>query len=277
MEIIKKTEKEKELLMKKIFSWAGGIFIIMSIVLYLIVVYIYIKGFTTQINGKDATIFAIISGVFGILMVIGANDLGVNLASNTEDAKTVSKEYIDLLPTSKDEKPKYQSITKYKIIEIIKAIFSKGLGIGLSSYLLISFVVQGVQDNQYMLLALGNILLSLSIATTRVIKSYDAYFSYHIPWLKVQIDKIKNENKTEGTGDVGEHTKTITRASSGDVQFEREPGRDKEIIEDSGRLEESGNGTSGDVGSTSTIEERLRGSSEDTNSGTQEYTGTNEV
>lgn len=269
-----KTPIDKEELFKKIMSWSGAVFILMSIIVYMIVVYIYIKGFEVNISSSDAIIFASISAVFSVLVLMGAGELGISLAKNTDTAKEVEKEYIKVLPQSKKPKNKPRKIGDFQAILLFKDIFIKATSIGGSVFLVVSFAVKGVEDPQYMLMALGNIFIALSMGATRILRTYEAYMTRHIPWMQIEINDIMNELKenkndlNERQGDVDGNLKRSKESSERDVREVRGHNTDQGTIEDNGELEQGGTGTDRIDEQPQTIESGLCRSSEDISSET---------
>lgn len=260
-----KTPIDKEELFKKIMSWSGAVFILMSIIVYMIVVYIYIKGFEVNISSSDAIIFASISAVFSVLVLMGAGELGISLAKNTDTAKEVEKEYIKVLPQSKKPKNKPRKIGDFQAILLFKDIFIKATSIGGSVFLVVSFAVKGVEDPQYMLMALGNIFIALSMGATRILRTYEAYMTRHIPWMQIEINDIMNELKE---GDDDGNLKRSKESSERDVREVRGHNTDQGTIEDNGELEQGGTGTDRIDEQPQTIESGLCRSGEDLSSET---------
>ncbi len=190
-------DKKKDFWQDKIskaLKVVGSVIVAVSAIANLIVVYILIKGFKTEVSSEKLLVFLLVNAVFGIMMIIGGMIQGKDLSKSRADVENVLKEYSDMIPTSKEVK--LRSYTWHFWIEIIRNIFTKSLSITISMFFAVRIIIDGLKDDKYFILAITNVILYLGLSFLSLAKSYDYYKDKHIPYLRQKI-KIMEERKNE--------------------------------------------------------------------------------
>ena len=179
----------------KIIKIVGSVIVATSAIANLIVAYILIKGFKTEVSSEKLLVFLLVNAVFGIMMIIGGMIQGKDLSKSRADVEKVLKDYSDFI--SSDKETKLRSYTFHFWIEVIKNIFTKTLAITISMFFAIKIIIDGLQDDKYFILAITNVILYLGLAFLSLAKSYDYYKDKHIPYLRQKMKRMEEKRNEE--------------------------------------------------------------------------------
>jgi len=216
--------KPKIYTIKDILVWVGAIMASLSSIVYVGVVVILVRGFKVTVQSNHLLLFAALGALAGILIITSLYLQGVALAKQQPEAKTQLEEYKKL--SGKSKTVKVRSITYYFWLELTKTVILKGINTGLMLYLTISFIVEGIGDEQYITLALANVGLFLGLGLLALNKGYDNYTDSHMVYLDQKIEKLKEE---EINGSITKLTRNDDRIERG-VQRSNGTRDNKEIV-----------------------------------------------
>lgn len=183
---------EKTIFERKIapvLQYVGAIGATLMSIMYIVVVVILIVGFKAQAL-QSALVFAIVNALVGLIIMQFLKIQGISFAKNLEKNKEIVDRYYN--SKTKDKKP--HSINYYWVTSLIKDIIVKGLSVVLTTTGLIYIVIQGCEDYTLLLLALVNLVMFICFGLLALNSAYDYYNNKHIPYLKLKLEEIKNDN-----------------------------------------------------------------------------------
>ena len=183
---------EKTIFERKIapvLQYVGAIGATLMSIMYIVVVVILIVGFKAKAL-QSALVFAIVNALVGLIIMQFLKIQGISFAKNLEKNKEIVDRYYN--SKTKDKKP--HSINYYWVTSLIKDIIVKGLSVVLTTTGLIYIVIQGCEDYTLLLLALVNLVMFICFGLLALNSAYDYYNNKHIPYLKLKLEEIKNDN-----------------------------------------------------------------------------------
>lgn len=195
-ELVKKQERVFEKF-SDLLKYTGFILTFVSIIAYLIIVSVIIRGFTVNLGKEALLIFLILGAVDGILIGLSLRIQGITFAEEEVESKKILNELTKLKGESKDEK--LRPLWQYHLTNILKDVFIKGLSIVVSLYFAIEVAYKGLQDMKYFWLAVANIFMFLGFGMMSLANSYKYYLNEINPLNQQKINKMKGVGKIEQT------------------------------------------------------------------------------
>ena len=183
--------------LKKILNYTGIFASIISAIAYLVITYVIVIGFESAVDMQKQILFSILGSFIGLMITFFLRNQGITFAQKEETSQKVMKEYFELINKNKPMK-KLHTIKHFMVWSTIKDIFSKGISIAGTTYLVLYIFMEGNGDFSLFLLAVSNICMFAGFGFLAISKAYDKYMDEHIPVMKAIIIKLK-----EKTGQVG--------------------------------------------------------------------------
>jgi len=208
---------------KKFMLYVGVIGSIISAIAYLIITYVIITGFEQTVNQDKQILFAVFGSFIGLIITFLLRTQGISFAEKEEKSVEVMTEYNELLNKTKTLK-QLHTIKFFMIVQTIKDVFSKGISIAGSTFLIMYIFQEGNGDFSLLGLAFSNILMFTGFGFIALSKAYDKYIDEHIPVIKTLIIKLKEKLKIKDQDLVSEFMELfITNyGQTGPIQSERE-------------------------------------------------------
>lgn len=166
-----------------------------SIVVYLLIVFILIEGFEADHQQNVLEVFVGLGAIVGIIISLSFRSQGVTYAQNTDEARKQLKEYRDL--KGKSKKTRIYPIWIWFTTNAIKDVLFKGVSVGLTIYYSISIVYEGIKDYTYFFLAISNVLMFVGFGMMSLAGGYSRYINYQIPYIQQKIEKLKKEKEID--------------------------------------------------------------------------------
>lgn len=180
---------------KSIFQFTGFILAGISGVAYLILLFIIINGFESNIGNTSLIVFLVVGAVDGVLINLSLRIQGIDFAKVTDEAKTVLNLYNGL--KGADIETKTMPMWLFMIFNVIKDIIFKGGSIVFTLYFSITIIVEGLGDFTYMYLGIFNVLMYFGFGLLSMSKAYDHYMENEIPRIKIKYEKLKKKGVKE--------------------------------------------------------------------------------
>ena len=171
---------------KPILNYVGIIGASCMCVAYVIAVFVLIQGFEASVM-LNAFLFAAVNALVGFIIMQFLKVQGIAFAKLLPENEELIKAYYST--KTKDKKP--HSMKFYWTVSIIKDIFTKCLGVGISSAGLIYIVVQGSNDYNLLLLAAVNLIMFICFGFLALVNAYDFFNNKFVPYMKEQIKENK--------------------------------------------------------------------------------------
>lgn len=178
--------------LKKLLNYTGAFASIISALAYLVVTYVIVMGFETDIELESQILFSCLGAFTGLMISFFLRNQGVALAKQDENAKKVMEAYYKAINKKKKLK-KLHTIKFYLFWSTIGDIFTKGLTIGVSTWFILYIFMEGNGDYGLFLLAISNILMFAGFGVMNLSKAYDKYLEEHIPIIEVITQKILDQ------------------------------------------------------------------------------------
>lgn len=193
MENMSKKREEVKRSISDVLIWVGTAGAVLSSIVYLIITYIMVKGFSAGLDIKRQIIFSIIGSIAGLSIASFLKLQGITFAKKIKENKEVIQEYNNIKNKGKEEKELY-TIDKYLMISTIKDVAFKFTTIAASTFFIISIAIEGNGDMMLFALALANLTMFVSFGIISMAKSYDVYNEEHIPAIKKKIELLQEVN-----------------------------------------------------------------------------------
>lgn len=188
MEDKKKTAFEKYIM--PILKYIGTIGAVLMCIAYIVIVVILIEGFE-QHELKGDLIFALVNAAVGLIIMQFLKIQGISFAKSLEENKAIINEYYNT--RTKDKK--LRSIKYYWLTSVIKDILIKAIMVILGTIGILYIVIKGSHDYMLLLLALVNLILFICFGLLALNQAYEFYNLRHIPYIKEQINLLKENKK----------------------------------------------------------------------------------
>lgn len=176
---------------RKIINNVGYIGAVITSIIYLVLAYIMIVGFTLDADFTDSLLFAIINAVVGFIILQCLKSQGVIAAENIPENKALLSEYY----STKTKDKKFHSLLYYWITSICKDVFIKCLTVGITSISLIYIVIEAQGDFLLMLLAIANLLMFISFGLLGMTKAYNFTCNEHMGYIKEKLNEVNLKTK----------------------------------------------------------------------------------
>ena len=109
-----------------------------------------------------------------------------------------NEELIKRYYQTKTKDKKVHSITYFWTTSVIKDIIVKCLTLAGTTIGLIYIVIQGSNDYNLLFLAIVNLLMFVCFGFISLVNAYDFYNNNHVPYMKEQLEKAKQEPELKG-------------------------------------------------------------------------------
>ena len=180
--------------LKKILVYTGIASAIISAIAYLVVTYVIVVGFESSVDMQKQILFSILGSFIGLLITFSLRTQGITFARKEDKSKQVMKEYYDLINKKKTVK-QLHTIKHFMVWQTIKDIFSKGISIAGSTYMVMYIFANGNGNFGLFALAISNILMFAGFGIVALSKAYDKYLEEHIPVMEQIIERLKKDLK----------------------------------------------------------------------------------
>lgn len=177
---------------RPVLTLVGTIGAVLMVLAYIVIVCVMVFGFSVA-NLTQSLLFACVNAVIGMIILQFLKIQGIDLAKLIPENQRILKEYYELKP----KEMKSHSIRYFWITSIIKDILIKVLTIAGTSTGLIYIVIVGSKDYTLFLLAVVNLIMFVCFGLLSLVSAYDFFNEKHIPFLKEQLEEIKNEAKAK--------------------------------------------------------------------------------
>lgn len=181
---------------KKYLIYTGIYGSIISAIAYLIITYVLVMGFESAMDRDKQILFSVLSAIVGLVIAFLLRSQGMTFGAQEDRSKEVMAEYHRVINKTKSIK-KMRRIGHYMFWQTVKDIFVKGVGIAISSFLLLYIFMEGNGSFGLFLLAISNILMFAGFGLVALSKTYDKYTEEHIPVVIEITRRLKDEKETE--------------------------------------------------------------------------------
>ena len=171
---------------KPVLSYVGVIGAGFMCVAYIIVVFVLIEGFQATII-FNTLLFAVVNAIIGLIIMEFLRVQGVSFAKLIPENEKLIKEYYST--KTKDKKPR--SMQFYWTTSVIKDIFTKCLGVAITSAGLIYIVIQGSNDWNLLLLAAVNLIMFICFGFLALVNAYEFFNNKFVPYMEEKISEAK--------------------------------------------------------------------------------------
>lgn len=201
-----KTPFEKHVL--PILKYIGMIGAILMSIAYVIVTIILVVGFE-QNELKGDLIFASVNALIGLMIMLFLKIQGISFAKCIKENKEILDEYYN----TKTKDKKLRSIKYYWTVSTIKDVLIKAISIMITTFGIMYIVIQGCKDYMLFLLAAVNLILFACFGLLSLSQAYDFFNNRHIPYIKEQLQKLKEKENEENVTHREQHIQKPTRTS----------------------------------------------------------------
>ena len=181
--------EKRSLFEKKIkptLEYIGTIGSVLMAMAYIVVIFVLIYGLKAQSFIQTLT-FSIVSAIVGLGIMQLLKIQGITFAQSIPENKLILDEYYNTQTQDK----KARSLKYFWVSSLIKDIIIKGLTLMISTAGIIYIVIQGSEDYILLLLGVINLILFACFGLLSLTRAYDFVNNSHIPYIKQQIEKVK--------------------------------------------------------------------------------------
>lgn len=195
---------------KPFLLWMGTIVSAVMAVAYIIVVFVLINGFKVD-TLLNTSVFSIVTAIIGFCIMQMLKIQGQAFAQQIPGNKKISDEY----HKTKTKDKKSHSMKYYWITSGARDILIKCLTLGLTSVGMVYIMIEGSGDYSLFLLAGVNLLMFAGFGLISLVKTYDFYNDFYVPFMLERIAEAKQDEKeTESSLAVVEKELTEQRDDS---------------------------------------------------------------
>jgi len=177
---------------KPILLYVGTIGAIAMSVAYIICVFVMIFGFHVE-KVLNTTIFAIVNAFVGFIIMQFLKVQGTSFAKEIPEVKRITTIYY----ATKTKNKKVHSIKYFWTTSVAKDIFTKVLTIGVTTFGLIYFLIEGSKDYMLILLAVVNLIMFACFGLLSLVKAYDFYRQEHLKFMKDKLAEVGVDTSEE--------------------------------------------------------------------------------
>ena len=134
--------------------------------------------------------FAIVNAVIGLVILQFLKIQGESFARNSEENKAIVEKYYN----TKTKDKKIHSMNYFWVTSLIKDIGTKVLGVTVTSIGITIIAIQGMHDYTYLMLALANLFMFISLGLLGMNKAYNYFNNMHVPYMKEKIKEAEEQN-----------------------------------------------------------------------------------
>jgi len=175
---------------KKIMLYTGIFGSVISAIAYLIITYVIVIGFASAVDQQKQILFAILGSSIGLIITFLLRTQGISFAEKEPESIKTMQKYHKLMNKRKSIK-KLHTIKYFMKWATIKDIFTKGVSIAGSTFLIMYIFMEGNGDFGLFGLAVSNIMMFTGFGFIALSKAYDKYIDEHIPVIKAIIEKME--------------------------------------------------------------------------------------
>ena len=161
---------------------------------YIILTFVLIFGFKSNISLTKSLVFAIINAVVGFIIMQFLKIQGIDFAKQLPANIEVTSKY-NLMNAKKPKKPKHHTLKYFWVESVIKDIFGKALMTAISTAGIIYIVIEGSNDYNMILLSVVNLILFACLGFLSLVKAYDFFNDNYIPFITEKINKYEEEQR----------------------------------------------------------------------------------
>lgn len=183
---------------RPLLVYVGSVGAVLMSIAYIVAVCVLIFGFQQDMKFESIIAFAIANAIVGLLILFFLKIQGKDFAKSLLDNKPV----IDLYYGTKTKDKKIHSYRYYMITSTLKDVLIKAAGVVITTTAVIKIVVEGNGDMSLLGLAVVNLIMFICFGFLSLVKSYDYYNEYHIPYMKEQLKIVGKELKIEPKNDI---------------------------------------------------------------------------
>lgn len=191
----KKNYFEKKI--RPLLIYVGTFGAILMTVAYIIAVFVLIFGFKANLSLKQAISFAIANAVVGMLIMFFLKIQGKDFAKTLTENKPIVEAYYG----NKTKDKKILSMKYYWIKSTIIDFTTKVLTIVATTTVVIKIAYEGNGDLALLGIAAVNILTFICFGLLSLVRAYDFYNEFHVPYMKEQLKlqgfDLKNLEKND--------------------------------------------------------------------------------
>ena len=183
MEIKPKEERLGQVLsqrIKDLLLYVGFASALISVIGYIAVTIVMIKGFTSAFELQNQIMFSLVGAGIGLIITFSLRYQGIAFAKSEDDSKTVMKAYYEAKNKHKKEK-ELKDINAYLINKTIKDVIIKGVIFIVTTTLVIDLFSKGNGDWSLIWLMIFNIFMFTGFGLMAIAGAYDHYIEQHIP------------------------------------------------------------------------------------------------
>jgi hypothetical protein len=177
---------------KPVLLWMGTIVASVMAIAYIITVLVLIEGFKVE-TLLNTTIFSIVTALIGFCIMQMLKIQGQSFAENIEENQAISKEYHQ----TKTKDKKARSMRFYWLTSGIKDIVVRCASLALTTVGIIYIMIEGNGDYNLLLLAAVNLLMFAGFGLISLVKTYDFYNDYFVPYMLEKIQEVKDAKRKE--------------------------------------------------------------------------------
>jgi hypothetical protein len=159
---------------------------------YIILMFVLVLGFDATAQLTQTITFAVINAIVGFIIMQFLKVQGISFAKNLEINKPILNDYATKRPKEK----KTHSLSYFWVKTVLADILIKALSVCIATAGIIYIVIEGSKDYNMLLLALVNLILFACFGLLSLVKAYDFYNEYYIPYIKDKLNETKNTTQT---------------------------------------------------------------------------------
>ena len=182
---------------KSLLIYVGFAAALISAIAYIIITWVMVKGFTTDLELANQITFAIIGAIVGVSITISLIMQGIAFAKRDDKAQQVMTNYYKALNKTKKEK-QFHTIEHYIKWAIIKTILLRGTTVAITTFFVLYIFIEGNGNWSLLGLAVANICMFIGFGLVGLSNAYDHYLKQHIPIIEeltTRLEQDKEEQK----------------------------------------------------------------------------------
>ena len=189
----KLNDKIKDLLLYVGFATA-----IISIIGYIAVTIVMIRGFESAFELQNQILFSVVGAGVGLVITNALRFQGVAFAKEEKQSKDVMKEYYKAVNKNKKDK-ELHDINYYMVKKLIIDVVIKGIILVVTTTLIIDLFSRGNGDWSLIWLMIFNILMFTGFGLMAIAGAYDHYIEQHIPVIERRTQSLNKKYNDEQT------------------------------------------------------------------------------
>jgi peptidoglycan biosynthesis protein MviN/MurJ (putative lipid II flippase) len=164
---------------------------VISIMSYIAITVVMIRGFESDLELKNHFLFSLIGVGFGLVIMFTLRIQGIAFAKSEPESKTVMTTYYKAKNKHKKVKD-LKDINHYLVVATIIDVLVKGSILIITTTFVMQIFKMGNGDKSLYGLMLSNILTFTGFGLMAIAKSYDHYIEQHIPVIEERTRKLNN-------------------------------------------------------------------------------------